>query len=199
MWRWIGTYFYITISALVKVVIGLFLLRICSHQRWQRITLWALMGIVTVYNLFYIFIAIFACRPVEYQWTGYDPATPKGECNSSSFVTIPTYMSAFLNVLADWMLPLLPASLVWKTKMETRKKVSVCAVMALGSMCVPFADSTPKLTTDAFPVPLSPPSSASPTPTASSTTPSTFTPSSPSPPGRRSKSASDSPPPRWRP
>jgi hypothetical protein len=134
MWRWIGTYFYIAISALLKVIVGLFLLRICSHQRWQRITLWALMGIVTIYNLFYIFIAIFACRPVEYQWTGYDPVPPDGQCNSTLFATIPTYLAAFLNVLADWILPLLPASLVWKTKMETRKKISVCAVLALGSM-----------------------------------------------------------------
>ena len=134
MWRWITTYFYITISALVKVVIGLFLLRICSHRRWQRITLWALMGIVTVYNAFYLFIAIFACRPVEYQWTGYGPDPTDGECNSTLFVTIPTYLSAVLNVLADWILPLLPATLVWKAKMETRKKISVCAVMALGSM-----------------------------------------------------------------
>lgn len=136
MWRWIGTYFYITISALVKVVIGLFLLRICSQQRWQRITLWALMGIITIYNVFYVFIAIFACRPVDYQWTGYNPVPTEGECNSSLFVTIPTYLSAFLNVLADLILPLLPATVVWKTKMERRKKISVCAVIALGSMCV---------------------------------------------------------------
>ena len=134
MWRWITTYFYITISALVKVIIGLFLLRICSHRRWQRITLWALMGIVTVYNIFYLGIAIFACRPVDYQWTGYGPDPPEGSCNSTLFVTIPTYLSAVLNVLADWILPLLPATLVWKTKMETRKKISVCAVMGLGTM-----------------------------------------------------------------
>jgi len=134
MWRWIGTYLYIVISALVKVVIGLFLLRICSRHRWQRITLWALMGIVTVYNIFFVFLAIFACRPVEYQWTGYNPIPTEGTCNSSLLGTIPVYAAAFLNVLADWVLPLLPASLVWKTKMETRKKISVCAVMALGSM-----------------------------------------------------------------
>jgi hypothetical protein len=134
MWRWIASIFYITISALVKVVIALFLLRICSHQRWQRITLWTLMAAVTVFNIFYVFIAIFACRPVSYQWTRYDPVFHDGECNSTLFATIPTYVSAFLNVLADWILPLLPATLVWKTKMETRKKISVCAVMALGSV-----------------------------------------------------------------
>ncbi len=136
MWRWIGTYLYIVISALLKVVVGLFLLRICSHERWQRITLWAMIGIVTVYNLFFIFLAIFACSPVEYQWTAFAPVPPAGKCNSNLAGIIPSYVAVFLNVLADWILPLLPARLVWKTKMEMRKKISVCAVIALGSMYV---------------------------------------------------------------
>lgn len=134
MWRWIATLFYIAIAWLVKLVVGFFLLRICSHKRWQRITLWVLMSVVSVFNVIYIFIAIFACHPVERTWTRYDPTPQEGHCNSTSFATIPTYMAAFLNVLADWILPLLPATLVWKAKMETRKKLSVCAVMALGSL-----------------------------------------------------------------
>ncbi len=136
MWRWIGTYFYITISALLKVVIGLFLLRICSHQRWQRITLWTLIGIVSVYNVFFVFLAIFSCLPADYQWTYYNPVRPEGKCNGNNFATIPTYIASILNVLADWILPLLPAISVWKSRMETRKKISVCAVMALGSMYI---------------------------------------------------------------
>ena len=137
MWRWIASLFYIAIAALVKVVVGLFLLRICSHQRWQRITLWTLITVVTLFNIMYFFIALFACRPVEYQWLRYDYILHDGECNSTLFATVPTYVSAFLSVLADWILPLLPATLVWKTKMETRKKISVCAVLALGSVYVP--------------------------------------------------------------
>jgi hypothetical protein len=137
MWRWIGTYFYIVITALVKIIIGLFLLRICNHQRWERITLRTTIGVVAVYNLFFVFLAIFACRPVEYQWTGYNyPVPAKGECNNSGWATYPSYVAGFLNVAADWILPLLPARLVWKATMERRKKISVCAVLALGSMYV---------------------------------------------------------------
>jgi hypothetical protein len=134
MWRWIATLLYIAIASLVKLVVGFFLLRICSHQRWQRVTIWVLMSAVSVFNIIYIFIAIFACRPVEYTWTRYDPTPHQGSCNSTLFATIPTYVAAFLNVLADWILPLLPATLVWKAKMERRKKISVCAVLALGSL-----------------------------------------------------------------
>ena len=134
MWRWVASLFYIVISSLVKLVVGFFLLRICSHQRWQRITLWVLMGTVTIFNICYFFIALMACRPIEYQWTRYAPVKGEGECNSTLFATVPTYMAVFLNVLADWILPILPATLVWKAKMETRKKISVCAVLGLGSM-----------------------------------------------------------------
>lgn len=138
MWRWMASLFYIAISSLVKLVIGLFLLRIIAvHRRWQRVVLWVLMGAVTVFNIFYLFIAIFACRPVSYQWTRYDiEGVHEGECNSTLFATVPTYVGAFLNVLADWVLPVLPAMLVRKTQMDTRRKVSVCAVISLGSMYV---------------------------------------------------------------
>ena len=143
MWRSLASIFYIAISAIVKVAVGLFLLRICTHSRWQRITLWSLIGIVSLFNAFYIFIAIFACQPVAYQWTRYDPVFHEGRCNSTLFSTIPTYISAFLNILADLILPLLPASLVWRAKMERRKKISVCAVMALGSLYAFRRSSSP--------------------------------------------------------
>ncbi len=135
MWRWIGTYFYIVIAALIKITIALFLLRICNHRRWERITLWTMIALVAAYNLFFVLLAIFACRPVEYQWTGYNyPVPAEGECNSSGWATYPSYVAGVINVIADWMLPLLPARLVWKATMEKRKKLSVCAVLALGSM-----------------------------------------------------------------
>lgn len=145
MWRWICTYFYIAISALLKVVVGLFLLRICSQQRWHSITFWALISIVTTYNLFFLFLAIFACRPVDYQWTGYNPVPTSGKCNGALLATIPSYISVVITVLADWILPLLPASLVWKARMEMRKKISVYAVLALGSMYVYTLVDSPSL------------------------------------------------------
>jgi hypothetical protein len=136
MWRWIASVFYIVVSTLTKLVIGFFLLRICSHRRWQRFTIWILMSVVSIFNLFYIFIDIFACQPVEYEWTRYNPVPPDGQCNSTLFATVPTYLSAFLNVLADWMLPILPATMVWNAKMDRRTKISVCAILALGSLYV---------------------------------------------------------------
>ncbi|CAK7200915.1 hypothetical protein SEUCBS139899_003615 [Sporothrix eucalyptigena] len=147
MWRWIGSLLYIMISTATKYVVGLFLLRICSHCQWQRITIWVLLAIVTVFNVMYLFFDIFSCRPIEYQWTRYADPAPEGTCNATSFATVTTYVAAFLNVVADWVLAVLPSYLVWQAKMERRKKISVSAVLALGSVAsiativrIPYAD-----------------------------------------------------------
>ena len=135
MWRWVASLLYIAISTLTKFVVGLFLLRICSHRRWQRRAIWAIMGTVAAFNSFYFFVALLACRPLAYEWTRYaTPAPGEGECNSSLFATVPTYASALLNVVADWALPMLPAAVVWRARLDRRTRLSVCAVLALGSM-----------------------------------------------------------------
>jgi len=134
MWRWLASLLYIIISTMTKLIVGLFLLRICSHRRWQRWTIWAIMGVVTVFNTFYFFIAIFACQPVEQEWMRYATPPARGTCNSTLFATVPTYVSAFLNVVADWVLPILPAAMVWSARLDRRTRISVCSVLALGSM-----------------------------------------------------------------
>jgi uncharacterized protein YacL len=117
LWKWVGQVVYVVVSALVKILVGLFLLRICSQQRWQRITIWSLLAIVAVYNMFFMFIVIFQCIPVEYYWFRYtSPQVIDGSCNKTALATIPTYISLFLNVLVDWVLALLPVSFIYKVR-----------------------------------------------------------------------------------
>jgi hypothetical protein len=127
----------VVLSALVKILVGLFLLRICSQQKWQRITIWTLLGVVAVFNIFYIFTVVFQCLPVDYYWYRYtDPQVVAGGCTKTDLATVPTYISLFLNVFADWLLALLPVSFVYKAKMPLKTKCSVVAVLALGAMWV---------------------------------------------------------------
>jgi hypothetical protein len=137
LFKSLGQIFYVIIGVFVKFIVGLFLLRICSHQRWQRIVIWILLGVVGIFNLFYVFIVIFQCIPVEFYWNRYNPNSQiQGKCNNTALAIIPTYVSLVLNVLSDWTLALLPVSFVWKAKMEMKRKVSVVVVLALGSMWV---------------------------------------------------------------
>ncbi|KAL2074860.1 hypothetical protein VTL71DRAFT_8639 [Oculimacula yallundae] len=134
-WKYIGQVTYVLVSVLVKFIVGLLLLRICSRQRWQRITIWTLLAVVALFNMFYIFIVIFQCMPIPFYWYRYTPNPPvTGKCNHSKLATIPTYVSLFLNVLSDWILALLPISVVWNSNMDRRTKISVVGVLAIGSI-----------------------------------------------------------------
>ena len=134
MYRWLGSLMYIIVSLLTKWIVGLFLLRICPRKRWRQITIWTILGVVTLFSLLYFALDIRACHPVQYSWTRYNPVPPAdGSCNASSFATVLTYIGAFLNIGADWVLPALPATVVWKAQIERRMKVSIIALLCLGS------------------------------------------------------------------
>jgi hypothetical protein len=135
MYRWAAEIVYLLISPMTKWIVGLWLLRICPHQRWRQVTIWSLLGVVTLFELFYIGVAVVACQPIDYQWLRYAPVKPIGQCNASTFATVTAYIAGCLNVIGDWVLPLMPASLVWKsTGMTPRTKASVIALLALGSI-----------------------------------------------------------------
>lgn len=140
MFKWLGQVFYVIIAVLVKFVAGVLLLRLCLHQRWQRITIWTMLAVVAVFNAVYIFVVIFQCRPIQFYWFRYSSLLPPelsgGECHKTALATIPTYISFSMNVLTDWTLALLPVSFVWNAKMDRKTKFSVVGLLAIGSMFV---------------------------------------------------------------
>lgn len=140
LWKWAGQVAYIVVSTMVKFVVGIFLLRLCLNNGWQRITIWTLLVLVGVYNTFYVFIAIFQCQPIAFYWWRYanNPAVT-GRCNGKALATIPTYIAVLLGLAGDLILALLPISLVKDAKLDKKTKVSVVCVLALGSMCVSFS------------------------------------------------------------
>ncbi|KAI5462761.1 hypothetical protein BGZ63DRAFT_471048 [Mariannaea sp. PMI_226] len=134
-YRYIASILYIFLSCLTKWIVGLFLLRICPHRRWRQITIWTLLSIVTIFDIIFEAFAIAPCHPIEYDWTRYNPNPPSdGTCNPTTFATATTYTAAFLNVIVDWVLPILPATLVWKAQLPQREKVSIIVLLCLGSI-----------------------------------------------------------------
>ncbi|KAL7940872.1 hypothetical protein V8C42DRAFT_336362 [Trichoderma barbatum] len=146
-YRWIVTLIYVILSLLTKWIVGILLLRICPRKRWRQITIWTILAIITVFDLIYEVFAIRTCQPIELQWTRYNPIpSTVGSCNPTTFATITTYIAAFINVIADWILPALPATLVWKAQIPQREKISIIILIALASVAsvativrIPFA------------------------------------------------------------
>ncbi|CAG8954991.1 hypothetical protein HYFRA_00008680 [Hymenoscyphus fraxineus] len=135
---WLGQVFYVAVAVLVKFVAGVLLLRICLHERWQRIAIWNMLALLAVFNFAYIFIVIFQCHPVRFYWSRdrFSPSNSEepgwGDCHSRRLMTIPTYISFLLNVFTDWTLALLPISFVWNAKMDCKDKLSVVGLLAIG-------------------------------------------------------------------
>jgi Kef-type K+ transport system membrane component KefB len=135
MYRWLVSILYIILSLLTKWIVGLFLMRICPYKRWRQTTIQVLLAVVTIFSIIYFFIDIWSCQPVSYMWTRYNPVPPAdGTCNAANYVIILTLTSALLSVVADIVLPVLPATLIWKAQLPRREKVSVILLLLLGSM-----------------------------------------------------------------
>lgn len=146
IFKWAGQVAYIVVSTLVKFVVGIFLLRLCVNNNWQRLTIIVLLIIVGLYNTFYVFIAIFQCQPVAFYWYRYTPDPPvTGSCNGHTLATIPTYFAVVIGIFADLILALLPATLIKGANLDKKTKISVCCVLALGSLWVSSPSSPSSL------------------------------------------------------
>ncbi|KAI1268655.1 hypothetical protein F5Y18DRAFT_238083 [Xylariaceae sp. FL1019] len=130
--RWAGELTYVVTSMLLKLTVGIFLLRICS-QMWHRITIWFVLITCLVFNVFYVFIAAFQCDPIDYYWYRYTTDIT-GVCVSAQLISRSTYASVGVNAAADWALGLFPIALVWNLDLNRKSKISVAGILALGSL-----------------------------------------------------------------
>lgn len=138
-YKWAGMVAYIVVSTIVKFVVGIFLLRLCVNNNWQRITIIVLLCVVGLFNAFYVFLAIFQCQPVEFYWWRYTENAPvTGKCNGKALATIPTYFAVLIGLVSDLILALLPATLIKGARLDKKTKISVCCVLALGSLYVAY-------------------------------------------------------------
>lgn len=136
IFKWAGQVAYIVVSTLVKFVVGIFLLRLCvNDSRWQRITIIVLLIVVGLFNIFYFFLAVFQCQPIAFYWYRYTPDAPvTGKCNGHALATVPTYFAVLIGIVADITLALLPVTLIKGANLDRKTKISVCCVLALGSL-----------------------------------------------------------------
>ncbi|KAL2291817.1 hypothetical protein FJTKL_11999 [Diaporthe vaccinii] len=135
IFKWAGQIAYIVVSTMVKFVVGIFLLRLCVNNGWQRITIWVLLVLVGLFNAFYVFVAVFQCQPVPFYWWRYAEDAPiTGTCNGKKMATIPTYIAVLLGIAGDLILALLPITLIKHAKLDKKTKISVICVLSLGSL-----------------------------------------------------------------
>ena len=129
MFWWFGELLYTLDTVLLRLSISLFLLRICV-KRYHKWLIWGTMTGVGVFSTFYFILAIMQCQPVNYFWGQF--AGEEGHCIDPSIFPNATYAHSAVSATADFILGLLPVSVIWDLKMNMRSKVSVGVVLSLG-------------------------------------------------------------------
>lgn len=124
---------------ILKISLGIFYLRIVV-SRWQKVTVYATVGVATLFGLFYFFAVLFSCGlPAKFLVNALQDkcwGTPE-----SRFATNLT--AGTINALSDFILATLPITLIRKACMPLPAKLSAGVILLLG--CVGSAVSVVRL------------------------------------------------------
>ncbi|KAI1801032.1 hypothetical protein F4811DRAFT_481521 [Daldinia bambusicola] len=128
----LATATYVLNMWLIKLSIGIFLLRLATQKRY-RYTLYGSLIVVSIWSVVLFFWNIFQCNPVSAQWD-YTilEKDPKAHCVSADEIVNAAYALSVMNILSDWLYALIPIPMLWSVKMTTQAKMTVVVVLGLG-------------------------------------------------------------------
>ncbi|KAI0396141.1 hypothetical protein F5Y17DRAFT_465320 [Xylariaceae sp. FL0594] len=131
-WQALATASYVSNMWLIKLSIGIFLLRLAGQKRYKYI-LGTSIVVVGVWSLALFFWNIFQCNPVAAQWD-YTilERDSKAHCVSADEVVSAAYALSALTIFSDWLYALIPIPMIWQVRMTVQAKWSVIAVLGLG-------------------------------------------------------------------
>lgn len=98
-WQAIATTIYVLNMVLIKLSIGVFLLRLAVWTSYKWI-LWISFVVFTLWGLGIFIWDIFQCNPVAKQW---DFRIEGGSCASPDAIIASAYALSALTVLSDWL------------------------------------------------------------------------------------------------
>lgn len=123
---WLGQIFLFTALCLMKISIGLLIMRI-KDSRKSNIFQRTLIGGLALTNLEVLIVLFAECRPMSAYW---NPRT--GICWSNKYRIYSIYIQVGFSILTDVIYSLMPAALVWRLTMKLNKKLGICALMCMG-------------------------------------------------------------------
>ncbi|KAK2036907.1 hypothetical protein LZ31DRAFT_446511, partial [Colletotrichum somersetense] len=123
---------YAFISALIRTSICLFLLRIFNRGtgKIEKRLLQANIVAVWVSSLVYLFIIVFQCDPPNYYWAKFEGL--QGTCRPAHLVPNATIGHSVVAAVSDWMIGILPMSILWQLQMKREKKIRLLFFFGIG-------------------------------------------------------------------
>ena len=117
---------------LAKTSFLLFLYHIFHVDLKFRIASWIIGFVVVVWSTVTFLLMIFSCHPIKANWDVKLYLKPTTHCYPRAYDVINIH--GFCNVITDFALLVLPLPMLWKLQMNVRKKLSIVAIFATGSL-----------------------------------------------------------------
>ncbi|OCL05656.1 hypothetical protein AOQ84DRAFT_298511 [Glonium stellatum] len=122
--------FYILSSCMLKIALGVFLLRVALKKSHIWIIRLLMLG-TFVFGTSYFFLVLLQCSPISQFWTD-SPGSPK--CIDPKIITGTTYAASAVTAFADWSFGILPIFIVWDLKMARKAKFMVAGILAFAAI-----------------------------------------------------------------
>ncbi|KAL2220374.1 putative integral membrane protein [Thermoascus aurantiacus ATCC 26904] len=120
--------FYVASCCLLKVSIGVFLLRI-AVQRLHIWIIWLFIAGNIIFGTVYDLLVLFQCNPISAWWT----LERKG-CLDPKIIVDATYAASAINAVADWTFGTLPIFMVKNLNMSKRTKGIVIGILSFAAI-----------------------------------------------------------------
>ncbi|OJZ92186.1 hypothetical protein ASPFODRAFT_251851 [Aspergillus luchuensis CBS 106.47] len=118
---------YMWAIGLVKISIGLFLLRF-APRRGYKIFIWVVMVVMLLYTIICFLTLMFECKDIRSIWD----ENVKSQCFTSSQLLKLSYTNTGLNILTDIIFAILPAIMLRHLQVNRRVKASLVCILGLG-------------------------------------------------------------------
>ncbi|KAK3073517.1 hypothetical protein LTR53_004856 [Teratosphaeriaceae sp. CCFEE 6253] len=100
-------------------------------RSWRRF-LWAAVVFLTCFAIACLGTLIFACVPVQAQWTPALRADPATKCFSNSTYSFIGLFNAVVNICTDVLFAVLPIPIIVKLQVNLRTKITLALILSLG-------------------------------------------------------------------
>ncbi|MCJ1246733.1 hypothetical protein MMC30_003942 [Trapelia coarctata] len=128
---WICELFYVASTAVLKIAIGIFLLRI-TVKKIHIYVVWATMALSIATGLVLFLFCIFQCSPSSSFWSV--TGARARDCLNPELVTNMTYAHAAIICIIDCTFGAIPVILVWNLQMNLASKISLGFILCLGAI-----------------------------------------------------------------
>ncbi|KAH8888053.1 hypothetical protein GQ53DRAFT_617050, partial [Thozetella sp. PMI_491] len=120
--------FYLVVLHLTKVSILFFYLRVFPHAAMRK-AVYAVMAWVVLSGLVFLFMQIFQCWPIDYNWNGW-----KGNYGPHKCVDIKalTFTAAGFGIAQDLVILILPLPIVARLNASWRSRIAIMFMFSLG-------------------------------------------------------------------